>query len=323
MQPNSCLGLFAAIVASIISGSLHAELPGDVLAKNHWIQLTRADYDAALERVPKDLRYEFATSPKRVQELLNNLLVTKTLAAQARLHGTRAASPLDSKPGDGIDAERALANAEMQRIESDANKFFDAKKADYEAKALEIYRLNPADYRLPEALRLSDIAVLIKDRGEDAARLRAAEARAKLAAGADFATVAREYSDDPTTRDKGGALPFMTAKRMAPAYAKVVFALNDIGDVSDPIKAPAAYHVVRLDERRPSRLKPFAEVSASIMGELRQRYVTEQRDLRLQEIHRDPATETNQAAIDALVNRVDREAFQKKSDGARTAPSSK
>jgi peptidyl-prolyl cis-trans isomerase C len=301
--------LCAALSWALLCAPLHAALPPDVLAKNRWMELTRADYDAVLQRVPPKLRYEFATSPRRVQTVLNSLLVTKTLAAQAKLHGTRP-GPIDTQATEGLQEDRALASAELKRIEADAAAAFDKNKAAFEAKAKEIYELNRKDYMTPEEVRLSDIAILVKGRGDEAAKQRAAEARAKITRGEDFAAVAREYSDDPTSRDKGGALPFVTAKGMAPALAKSVFAMKAIGEVSEPIRAPSAYHVVRLEERRAPKQKPFEEVREEIMQAQRQRYVAEQRDLRIQAVHQDPALELNQPAIDALVNRVDPKAFR-------------
>jgi peptidyl-prolyl cis-trans isomerase C len=280
-----------------------ADLPPDVLVKSRWMELTRADYERALARVPEKMRFEFSTRPRRVQGVLNNLLVTKTLAAQARAHGTRPGTVFDKTRTD--DSDRALAAAELKRIETDAGKSFDDKKATFELKAREIYALDKAKYTSAEEVRMSDIAVSIKDRGEEAALARAREARRRIVGGADFAAVAREYSDDPTTRDKGGALPFVSAKALAPEYAKAVFALTKVGEVSEPIKAPSAYHVVRLEERKGVRQQAFDDVRDTIMRDLRQRYITEQRDLRIQSIHSDPDLQINQAAIDSLVNRVD------------------
>jgi peptidyl-prolyl cis-trans isomerase C len=280
-----------------------ADLPPDVLVRSSWMELTRADYEKAVSKVPENLRFEFSASPQRVQGLLNNLLVTKTLAAQARAHGTRPAASFEKGAGD--DSDRALAAAELQRIEADAGKDFDAKKAAFEMKAREIYTLDRGKYSTPEEVRISDIAVTIKNRGDEAALTRAREARQRIAAGADFAAVAREYSDDPTTRDKGGALPFVKASAMAPEYAKAVFALNPVGTISEPIKAPSAYHIVRLDERRAPRPQTFEEVSDSIMRDLRSRYVTEQRELRLAGIQADTGLQINQAAVDSLVNHID------------------
>lgn len=316
MTSKVLLLLLAAVLAI---ASAAAALPPDVLAKNRWVQLTRADYDAALARVPEKSRFDFATSPKRVQDLLNTLLLTKTLAAQARAHGTRPQTSFAGGESAAPDAERALADAELARVEADANKAFDAAKASYEARARELYKANPDEYRAPEEVRFSDIPIVIAGRGEEAARERATEARAKIVAGADFASVAREYSDDPATRDKGGALPFTPAKRLAPDFAKGVFALTRVGEVSQPIKAPSAWHVVRLDERRPARVRPYEEVHDAIMAALRKRYVAEQREARIQSVFRDPETETNQAAIDALVNRVDPKVFRPRSGASKSA----
>ena len=303
-MPRRFLALLLVAAASFVAtAATAADLPPDVLAKSRWTELTKADFDAALARVPEKLRFEFTTSPKRVQGVLNNLLVTKTLAAQARAHGTR---PIQADPkGFGSDDDRALAAGELQRIESDASRDFDAKKVAFEAKARETYDLDRDKYRVPEEVRLSDIAIQIKDRGDEAALARAKEARQRIVAGEDFAKVAREYSDDPTTRDKGGALPFVSHARLAREYADGVFALTRVGEISEPIKAPSAYHVVRLEERRPARVQSFDEVRDRIMQALRQLYVSEQRDLRISAINTDKTLEVNQPAIDALVTHID------------------
>jgi parvulin-like peptidyl-prolyl isomerase len=129
--------------------------------------------------------------------------------------------------------------------------------------------------------------------------------------GEDFAKVAREYSDDATTRDKGGALPFVSRDRLEKEYADGVFALTRVGEISQPIKGRSAYHVVRLDERRAPRQLAFEEVRDRIMATLRQRYIAEQRDARIAAINSDPTLEVNQPAIDALVTHVDPELVKK------------
>ena len=170
----------AAILVTILllcvaaSAARAAELPPDVIARSSWMELTRADYEKAVAKVPENLRFEFSTSPKRVQRMLNNLLLTKTLAAQARAHGTRPAASFEQGAGD--DSDRALATAELQRIEADAGTAFDAQKAAYEMKARERYTLDRDKYKTPEEVRISDIAIAIKSRGDEAALARAREA---------------------------------------------------------------------------------------------------------------------------------------------------
>ena len=55
-----------------------------VLAENAYTKLTLADYQTELLGLPPDMRDAFASDPKRVAALLNNLLAMKSLAAQAR-----------------------------------------------------------------------------------------------------------------------------------------------------------------------------------------------------------------------------------------------
>lgn len=295
------------------------DLPADILLRNRWTQLTHGDYEAALRKLPPRYRGEFSSSPKRVQDLLNSLLVTKTLAAEARIHGAKPVAVAGNGPGD--DADRALAAAELQRIDADASKVFDTHKADYEKHARELYDVERDKYKIPEAVRLSDIVIATKDRSEDAALARAREARERILAGVDFATVAREYSDDAKTRDKGGALPFLSRSDVARGQIDRAFSLTP-GEVSEPIKTAGAYHVVRLEERRAARPLSFEEAHDSIIDGLRRQYMQEERQRRIEAIYRDPQLQVNQAQVDALVARADRaqSGGPPQSPGPPTAP---
>lgn len=290
-----------------------AELPDNVLARNKWTDLTRDDYEAALARIPENVRADIPTSAKRVQTILNNLLINKTLAAQARARDKAPDNP-------DYEATRALAAAELERVEAEAAAAFDAQKAAFEAQARENYALDRERYRVPEQVRFSDIAVTIKDRGDDAAHSRALAARARLVAGEDFATVAREYSDDPVGREKGGALPFVSQKQLSPELAAGVFAKR-VGEISQPIKGPSAYHIVRIDERRPSYVVPFEELRDAMIQELRQQYIAKRREERLKSIYADPDLEVNQPAVDALVRRIDPAVVDQSATGESTRSS--
>lgn len=89
-----------------------------------------------------------------------------------------------------------------------------------------------------------------------AARKPAAEAILKqLRGGTDFATVARQTSDDYTTRDKGGELPSFDkdgktqdGKQMDPAIVKAALALKE-NEISDLIQTPFGWHIIQLVKR--------------------------------------------------------------------------
>jgi hypothetical protein len=82
---------------------------------------------------------------------------------------------------------------------------------------------------------------------------RAAEGiqRQAAAPGADFAALARQYSQDPS-KDNGGDLGFFGHGQMVPAFEAAVDKLQP-GQVSPVVESPFGYHVIKLEERRPAR----------------------------------------------------------------------
>ena len=57
----------------------------------------------------------------------------------------------------------------------------------------------------------------------------------EILAGADFAELAKTKSDDKRSAVKGGEMPWFSAGRMVPEFAEAAFALENIGDISEPI----------------------------------------------------------------------------------------
>ena len=88
-------------------------------------------------------------------------------------------------------------------------------------------------------------------------------------------------------------------------------ALKNIGDVSEPVLSSFGWHVIKLEARRPAVQKTFEEAREQILGELKQKYVNEQREAALAKVRSDPTIKANREAIDALVIRVDQEAVRR------------
>ena len=94
---------------------------------------------------------------------------------------------------------------------------------------------------------------------------------------------------------------------MDPAFADAAFALKKVGDLSEPVLSSFGYHLIRLDGRKPGRVKSFDEVKEALVSEERGKYVAEQRDLAVTAIREDPMSRINQPAVDALVVKVDQD----------------
>lgn len=131
----------------------------------------------------------------------------------------------------------------------------------------EHYASHLQDYRAEEEVRARHI--LIKPVTPDAAGDEAALARASqirkeaLKPGADFAALARQYSEDEGSKPNGGDLGFFPRARMVEEFSKAAFALEP-GGISDPVSSQFGYHVIKVEERRPAGQKPLAEVREQI-----------------------------------------------------------
>ena len=126
--------------------SVSAQNSGEaVLIENAEVKVTRADYETELLRVPAEMRDAFAVDPKRIAALLNNLLIGKTLAAQARKAGVDREATIQRRVA--LEAEKVLAQAQVQRMDETAVAEFNAKASAYLAKARETYLVNLKQYQ--------------------------------------------------------------------------------------------------------------------------------------------------------------------------------
>jgi peptidyl-prolyl cis-trans isomerase D len=128
------------------------------------------------------------------------------------------------------------------------------------------YEEQKGSFTSPEQRRLSHILVSVESgnaEADAAALKKIREVREKLVSGEDFAKLAREVSDDKESGAKGGDLGFVAPGSMDPNFEKVGLALaKDV--VSEPVRTPFGYHLIKVTDLRPSTVKGFAEVKAEL-----------------------------------------------------------
>jgi peptidyl-prolyl cis-trans isomerase SurA len=120
------------------------------------------------------------------------------------------------------------------------------------------------DAQMATQYQARHILVRVDDKTSDAdAKARIDTLRARIAGGADFATVARENSDDLNTKPNGGDLGWFNADTYGPDFGAQMAALQD-GQVSQPFKTQAGWHIVQrmgtrqvnaTDENRRSQIR--------------------------------------------------------------------
>ena len=91
-----------------------------------------------------------------------------------------------------------------------------------------------------------------------------AQIQDRLKSGEAFEELAREFSDDPGSAQQGGDLGQVLRGVMVPPFEEALFALQEQGQISEPVLTSFGVHLIRLDEITPRKVKSFEEVREQI-----------------------------------------------------------
>lgn len=153
----------------------------------------------------------------------------------------------------------------------EAKKYFDANPQEFEKIKLSHIMIA---YSGPEEIRAAKRAGKWASsmRTEEKALEEARKIYAELQAGADFAKLAKERSDDLLTKEKGGDLgeaskkdPKLSRRGLSPLLEKA-FELK-VGEIAGPIKTAGGYHVIAVTE--PKQVSSFEEVQSQLLFKTR------------------------------------------------------
>ena len=129
------------------------------------------------------------------------------------------------------------------------------------------YNDNSQQYTTPERVRASHILLNTGGKDEAAVRKQAEELLAKIKAGANFAELAKKYSEDPGSKEKGGDLDFFPRGQMVPEFEQAAFSLQP-GQVSDLVKTQYGFHIIKVVEKQAGSTQTLDQVRAQIQQTL-------------------------------------------------------
>jgi len=148
----------------------------------------------------------------------------------------------------------------------------DVKVSDQAVK--DFYDKNPDKLTRPERIHIRHILVGVTKTAtpEDKkkAQAKADELLAKIKAGADFAKVAEESSDDPGSKARGGDLSWVSRGQMVKPFEDAAFALKKPNEISPVVESQFGFHIIQLIEHQDAGKVPFDEVKDKIAGFLKQ-----------------------------------------------------
>jgi len=226
---------FVGASAALAQGAVVATVNGKQITEND-VRLAEAEIGGDLGNLPEATKRRVL-----VEYLIENQLFAEAAEADKLCQG------------QGFDERMAYWRRRALR-----DSYFDksVKGAVSDAEAKKFYDAQVSQMKPQEEVRARHILVESKDK--------AVEIFEKIAHGAEFAAMAKEFSKDPGTKDEGGDLGFFTRGQMFPQFEEAAFKLK-AGDVSQPIETQFGWHLIRVDERRDRKPPAFEDVKDRIV----------------------------------------------------------
>jgi parvulin-like peptidyl-prolyl isomerase len=138
--------------------------------------------------------------------------------------------------------------------------------------AKDYYNKHPADFEQPELAHVRHILLMTIDPATRsplttntvaAKRKQIEDLRKRVLAGEDFATLAKQYSEDPGSKENGGELPEFPRGQMVPEFESATFALTT-NQVSEVITTQYGYHIIKMLDRTPAKKIDYVTAAPDI-----------------------------------------------------------
>lgn len=292
---RAIVGLIAAILigAAATGIAYYAENHTGHVARVDGARVTKAEYERQLDLTKRSyaarFNVDFTSAQGRQMEadlktgLMNQLVERELIRQEGKRRAISApdaavqAKMADIKKGFKTDAEfqeRLKANGmdaagferqvrDMVEVELVVNAVTaEARVTDDEVR--KYYDQNRKMYDRPEEVRARHVLV------KEEATIKLVERKAK--AGEDFAALAKEYSEDPGSKDEGGDLGYFGRGKMVGEFEDAAFKTKP-GQLSPLVKTRFGWHLLKVEDRKAPRTQPFAEVK----DEIRQNLLAERR----------------------------------------------
>jgi peptidyl-prolyl cis-trans isomerase D len=136
-----------------------------------------------------------------------------------------------------------------------------------DTQVLSYYNSHQDQFRTKERVKARHILVSILNKPPAEVpklKAKAEDLLKQIRAGADFAKLAEQNSDDKTSAVKGGDLGWVTRGQMVPEFENATFALK-AGQIGDLVTTNYGFHIVQVTEKEDAHLRPLEEVRSEIV----------------------------------------------------------
>ena len=260
------------VVAGVSTGSPNLPGPGakapedKLIAKVGDEVIRESDIEQGLQGITPQQRQQMESSAQARQQYIKSFLEFRLLVAQGKKLGLHHTDPFKKKLA--FAADQIVATELMSRDSEGLKKKIEQAEVDPKA----YYEAHKDKFQYAtDAYSARHILVKVKANEQDTAGISDADAKVKLAkiqgelkAGKKLADLAKEYSDDPGSKDNGGLYENFDPGQMVPEFGNAV-KTQAIGVVGEPVKTQFGYHIVEVTAKAAKgTLKPFESVSKDI-----------------------------------------------------------
>jgi peptidyl-prolyl cis-trans isomerase D len=175
-----------------------------------------------------------------------------------------------------------------------------------EAELRKRYEARKEEFKSGESARIDHILIKVDPTAaadvDARAKAKADALVAQLRGGADFAALARQNSEDPSSAGNGGDMGFVERGQTVEPFDRAAFSIA-LNTISDPIRSQEyGYHIIRVRERRPPAYRSFEEVRAQLTAQVAEEMTREQARQEIARVssairQRKPATPEEFAAL--------------------------
>ena len=132
------------------------------------------------------------------------------------------------------------------------------------------YQQNIQQYQVPNRVHAEHILLMTTGKTDaevDEIKKKAEDVLKQARKGGKFEDLAKKYSEDPGSKDKGGDLGWLVQGQTVPEFEKMAFSLP-AGQISDLVKTQYGFHIIKVMEKETAHTKPFDEVKDSLRAPL-------------------------------------------------------
>jgi parvulin-like peptidyl-prolyl isomerase len=340
MATNAPMAATATAATNSKPTDVLATLFGDpVIVKGKGFEIKQSQLDEAMDAIKARAAAAGQTIPPEelTRTVLNNLIGSQNVLQMA----TDADKAEGKKEAEQYIAQIIKQFGSQAAVEEQlkaAGKTFDGLRTDMtqqrtviavlirvlnaapaEAEIQKFYETNSTASEVPEQVHVRHVLLLTIDpTSPTRAPLSGDQTKTKkkqiddilkrARGGEDFAKLAKEYSDDPNTKDKGGELPLLTREQMGPELAATAFALTN-NQVSDVIEMPYGYELIQLLDKTPAKKLALADkvpagdttLADEIKDYLTRQKLQEAAPAYIQKLSQSPGAEILDPALKALM----------------------